>query len=132
MLRRGNIRRARYRRPQDGGRGKTPENTGQNDSLPPATDRGAAFASSPVMGIFPTHNLTVTLIRRAQFSDLRLRGSVPRRVVPMTREVHLDRFPWQGSFPHDCRKPDKAKCEEPVSYAPSLADHLGRHVDVLI
>ena len=39
------------------------------------------------MTIEPHHNLTITLMRRNQFSALRLRGSVPRRIV-RPRHIH--------------------------------------------
>lgn len=67
------------------------------------------------MHIAPHENLTITLLRRNNFSDLRLRGAAPRMAqlhasnrLRFTGSLHrtpasADRFPWNSSFPFDGR-----------------------------
>jgi hypothetical protein len=92
------------------------------------------------MRISPHHNLTITILRRNRFSDLRLRAASPRRVVRADHVHAADRarlappidhcrassrgFPWEGSFPND------PPCRQSVVQPDGQSQKLGGIIDV--
>lgn len=111
------------------------------------------------MHVAPHANLTITLIRRNNFSDLRLRGATPRRIVQPRHVEAADAArvvpaaePTRRDWPHirafrptawpddstggPGHHPDNRNVAPTVPIAPMMrgsnADELGRRVDLYI